>query len=228
MRYFVSFLVILVCVNGCAISDIQRTNQRLKKENDDLLRENRELKTKLQFVSKEQAEWDIEKAELLEQIETLKLKLGSPDTASAPKEITTTDFDKVKGIEVEADPSGIRLTGVDEVFFKPGVSAINDAGRKILDEVVSILKTKYPTAKIKVSGHTDSTPIKHTKDRYASNWELSAERACAVVRYLQQKGLPPEQLTALGHAYYKPVASNATEEGKKQNRRVEILVQTGG
>jgi len=61
--------------------------------------------------------------------------------------------------------------------------------------------------------------------RYPTNWELSAGRAIAVVRFLQeQAGLEPERLSACGYSYYQPVPSNDTEEGRHENRRIEIIL----
>jgi len=63
------------------------------------------------------------------------------------------------------------------------------------------------------------------RDRFPTNWELSTARATAVVRFLQDDGgLNPERLTASGYSYYRPVASNDTEEGRSQNRRIEIIL----
>ncbi|MBC8392582.1 MAG: OmpA family protein [Deltaproteobacteria bacterium] len=62
-------------------------------------------------------------------------------------------------------------------------------------------------------------------ERYPTNWELSAGRATAVVRFLQeQTGLEPERLSACGCSYYQSVASNDTEEGRHENRRIEIIL----
>jgi len=76
---------------------------------------------------------------------------------------------------------------------------------------------------IKIIGHTDTTPI-HTA-QYQSNWELSADRACEVVRFLAGKGIKPSLLAAVGYAEYRPVATNDTEAGRAQNRRVEIIYE---
>ncbi|MEE9612930.1 MAG: OmpA family protein, partial [Desulfatiglandales bacterium] len=58
-----------------------------------------------------------------------------------------------------------------------------------------------------------------------TNWELSAARSTALVRYLQDKaGIDPERLVACGYSFYKPIASNLTQEGQQQNRRIEIIL----
>ena len=79
---------------------------------------------------------------------------------------------------------------------------------------------------IRVVGHTDDIPILpkyHYK--FPSNWELSAARAASVVNYLQKDlGLDPTNLEAVGRSFYDPIASNETNEGRAQNRRVNIII----
>ena len=67
-------------------------------------------------------------------------------------------------------------------------------------------------------GHTDTDPLKATKDKYKDNWELSAERALAVTRYLVSQGVAAEALTAAGRGEFHPL------ESKAKSRRVEIVV----
>jgi chemotaxis protein MotB len=73
-----------------------------------------------------------------------------------------------------------------------------------------------------VEGHTDSIPI--STEKFPSNWELSTTRASSIVRYFIAKSINPDRLKASGYADTKPIASNATPEGRAQNRRVEIVI----
>jgi len=75
---------------------------------------------------------------------------------------------------------------------------------------------------IRVEGHTDNVPV-HAST-WTSNWDLSAARALAVVRVLQEKGVDPTRLAAAGYGEYQPIASNDTPEGKSLNRRIEIVL----
>ena len=84
------------------------------------------------------------------------------------------------------------------------------------------MKSKYAGRLIDVVGHTDSDPIK--KSKWKDNWELSAQRALAVTRYLVDKGIPAGSVRASGCGSARPVASNASSRGKARNRRVEIVV----
>lgn len=75
---------------------------------------------------------------------------------------------------------------------------------------------------VHVEGFTDSQPINTA--RFPSNWELSAARAAAVVRLLQQRGVAPQRLAAVGYGQYQPAYSNRTAEGRQRNRRIVIVV----
>jgi chemotaxis protein MotB len=76
---------------------------------------------------------------------------------------------------------------------------------------------------IGIEGHTDNQPIKYSG--WKSNWELSMARATSVLHYLvDKKGLAPQRVAATGYGEYRPVATNDTEEGRRLNRRVEIVI----
>jgi chemotaxis protein MotB len=75
---------------------------------------------------------------------------------------------------------------------------------------------------VHVEGFTDNRPI--STDRFPSNWELSAARAAAVVRILQSQGVDPQRMAAVGYGEYQPAYSNRTEEGRKRNRRLVIVI----
>jgi chemotaxis protein MotB len=105
-----------------------------------------------------------------------------------------------------------------EVDFDPR------AGTTDLNHIESVLESRYPSRQIDVVGHTDTDPIKATKDKWKDNLELSAQRALTVVRYLIKRGIPEKNIRAVGCGAARPVASNATPSGKAKNRRVEIVV----
>jgi len=109
----------------------------------------------------------------------------------------------------------------DQVLFDPGQAAIRSAGFPILDTLVAPLKTLGKP--VRIEGHTDSSPI--NTPIYPSNWELSGARASSVLRYLVSKGVPQDLLSQAGYADTKPIADNATPEGRSKNRRVEIVIQ---
>ncbi|MBI4226988.1 MAG: flagellar motor protein MotB, partial [Candidatus Omnitrophica bacterium] len=86
-----------------------------------------------------------------------------------------------------------------------------------------VLREELPDQPNGIEGHTDNEPIKASG--WKSNWELSTARATSVLHYLvDNKGVSPERVSAIGYGEYRPVISNATAEGRQQNRRVEVVV----
>ncbi len=134
------------------------------------------------------------------------------------------DMLKRMGLEGEFKVSyeviGIRLILQERILFPSGSAEIKPETYPILDKLYEILKD-LPNP-VEVEGHTDSIPI--STEKFPSNWELSTARASSIVRYFIAKGINPERLKASGYADTKPIASNATPEGRAQNRRVEIVI----
>jgi len=129
-----------------------------------------------------------------------------------------------EGYEVTFDPAAgtITVTLPNEILFDSGKATLKQATSRELDHILSVLRSKYAGRQINVVGHTDSDPIK--KSPWKDNWELSAQRALTVLRYLAQRGIPEDQIRASGCGAARPIASNATAAGKTKNRRVEIVV----
>lgn len=76
---------------------------------------------------------------------------------------------------------------------------------------------------IRIEGHTDNVPIRN--EYFSSNWQLSSTRASNVVEYLiNNGGISPDRLSAVGYGEYRPVADNSTDQGRSKNRRVDILI----
>lgn len=118
------------------------------------------------------------------------------------------------------------ITLSNEILFKPGSAVLSDQAKKVLDGVIAEINSKYPNADVRVDGHTDNMPIRRSKDEHKDNWDLSGNRAQAVLQYLSQHGIAEKRLGFAGFGLQRPVSSNATDSGKSKNRRVEILVIT--
>jgi chemotaxis protein MotB len=114
---------------------------------------------------------------------------------------------------------------VDRILFDSGEAEVRGEGLAVLRQIAGIL-AQHPARQIHVTGHTDNVPITGgLAQRYATNWELSAARALAAVRFLsEQAGVDPKRLAAVGHGEFQPVADNATAQGRAANRRIEIIV----
>ncbi len=101
-----------------------------------------------------------------------------------------------------------------------GSADIKEKTAAALDILAAILK-KNP-GRIVIEGHTDNVPVSGPK--YKSNWELSTARASSVLSVLIHQGLDPNRFIIAGYGEYRPLASNATEDGRALNRRVEIVL----
>lgn len=114
------------------------------------------------------------------------------------------------------------------LHYDSGDAAIKPENYQVLDQVIEYLHTSGDMRMIRIEGHTDNVEIGPSlKSRYPSNWELSKVRANGVLRYLVEKGgVEPERISAVGLGDTKPTATNAAEEGRARNRRVEILLYT--
>lgn len=113
-----------------------------------------------------------------------------------------------------------------DALFEPASAVLTDAGQGRLDSLAGRLQEQFGERTLRIEGYTDDVPIGPSlQDKYPSNWELSAARAGAVLRYLTDaKGLAPEQFTLVGYGPTHPVARNSTEAGRRKNRRVRIAV----
>jgi chemotaxis protein MotB len=149
------------------------------------------------------------------------------EMASTRKNIEDSLKDQIasKQVRLETLEGKLKITFVDKILFNSGSAQINQAGQQSLLSLASIL-SQEPDQRIVVEGHTDDVGVgKSLQSIYPTNWELSTARATAVVRFLQDKAkIKPERLSAVGYSYYKPIAENDTEDGRAQNRRIEIIL----
>ena len=147
------------------------------------------------------------------------------------KTIETSLRDQIEAQEIEVveEDDKLKFIFVDKILFDSGSAEINDRGMELLQIMAGPLKNNKDQ-KIVVEGHTDNVPLSAgLKKRFASNWELSTARAAAVVRFFQEQGkIEPQRLSARGYSFYRPVAPNDTAEGRRQNRRIEIILGGGG
>lgn len=130
---------------------------------------------------------------------------------------------KDKQVRLEMMDKGLVITFVADVLFDSGKAKIRQEAYPILDKVSVVLKENVPDLNVGIEGHTDNVPIKYSG--WKSNWELSSARALSVLHYLaDDRGIYPQRLSAVGYGEYKAVASNDTADGRRLNRRVEVVI----
>ena len=130
-------------------------------------------------------------------------------------------FIKDNKAEITGNEYWIQVGLSSELLFDPGSTLVTRDGESLLIELGSIL-SQFDNV-IRVEGFTDDRPLGNYS-KFASNWELSAVRATTIVRWLMLFGVKPERLSATGFSSYQPVASNATAEGRKLNRRINVMI----
>ena len=131
-------------------------------------------------------------------------------------------------VAFDPDAGTITVTLPNAILFDSGKATLKTATSRELDHIRSVLREKYNGKRIDVVGHTDTDPIRKTKDKWKDNWELSAERALTVTRYLIGRGIAEDNIRAVGCGESRPIAPNSTTSGKAKNRRVEIVVHIRG
>ncbi|HYQ45650.1 MAG TPA: flagellar motor protein MotB [Polyangiaceae bacterium] len=158
----------------------------------------------------------------------------------AEKEKIESELKRVQGelsqkLEPEITSGNIRirrrgqelvLDMADDILFDKGQAEVSEGGQTVLQQIARSL-VELSAYGIQVAGHTDSTRVvsAKTQEHFATNWELSSARATNVVRFLQERGkIPGARLVAAGFGEFRPAASNASEDGRRKNRRIEILL----
>ncbi len=124
-------------------------------------------------------------------------------------------------VEMRVTPEGFVVSLKDLGFFNSGEAVLRDGADAKIERIAKVLSQHRMD--IRIEGHSDDQPI-HT-DQFRSNWELSTARAMAVLMLLvNDSGIDPKRVSVAGYGQYRPIADNATAEGRRMNRRVDLVV----
>ena len=202
-----------------------------QKKIGDLEARNEDLSNTNQILAGKNAEYSRRSVET--QQELLRVKDERVKVEERIDYVTKTYDDLVKTLkeeiaegQVAIAQEGNRLSVnlAEQILFPSGSDDIQAGGKKVLRKVIDVLR-RVTDKQIGVEGHTDNVPIAGgLRRRFPSNWELSTARAVTVVRFLEQGGIHPRQLAAVGYGEHRPIASNSSPEGRKKNRRIEIVL----
>lgn len=125
-------------------------------------------------------------------------------------------------IDVKVDKTVVFVNLSDKMLYQSGSSRLTARANEVLGKVAEIIKSR-PDLEVMVEGYTDNIPI--SNDCVKDNWDLSVQRATAVVRLLQTShGIDPNRLIAAGRGEYNTLADNSTSEGRSTNRRTRIII----
>jgi len=204
--YFVLPIILVSLVaSGCSVTLQQGRRSDIEKISS-LNSETEELNAKLEVLQKRK---DKEISGLVKAKSLLEDKFE--------KEISE------KAVRLEMAEKGLAIIFLAEVLFDSGKAEIKENGEKALDKVASVFRKHLADREIGIEGHTDNKPIRHSG--WKSNWELSTSRATSVLHYMvEKKSINPEKVSATGYGKYRPTASNDNVKGRRQNRRVEVVV----
>jgi len=216
------------CVSQQELDELKGLNMKMSEqlvqmesERDKALADNAKLKAQVATLIKDLAIANVEASKWKEMYNATKesldnalaqLKKPQPETGMEEwiKALRDAGFEVREGRAVL--PSDIYFDS-GKVTLKKGVSAQ-------LGKIAEIFLQKGGDAELAVEGHTDNVPIKFSK--WADNWQLSCERARAILKILDKEGVPAPKMHIVGNSMHKPVAENSTKTGRSKNRRVEL------
>jgi chemotaxis protein MotB len=219
-------------VSEARIAELQSKNQHLLDQVSQLNNTNAALLnnvSQMATLSKQEA-INLEKS--LEQIREQDLRIRTLQDALSKKDSVTlalvvslksslgnlNDTDVV--VNVEKSVVFIELS--DKMLFRTGSTDLSPRAREVLSKVATVLNDK-PDQEVLVEGHTDNVPIR--RDCFKDNWDLSAARAIAITRVLQDDyKVDPGRITAAGRSEFVPKASNDSADGRSANRRIRIVI----
>ena len=125
-------------------------------------------------------------------------------------------------IQVEIREGVVHVSISDKLLFRSGSARLGAQAKEVLGRIAAVLNDNQDL-NVVVEGHTDDVPMDN--ECMQDNWDLSVKRATAVVRTLTEVHyVSPERLTAAGRSEFLPKASNKTQEGRRMNRRTEIII----
>jgi chemotaxis protein MotB len=204
---FVATVAMLTLTTGCVT---QGTYDEVVAERDQLRQQTEALEVDTELLHTELMLRDLDVAQLeLEQQE-----LTDEVTRWA-----------VRGaIKMQMLADGLHLILPHDVLFASGTTRLSDEGRALIVELVQEINQQ--PYQIAVLGFTDNVPVGPTlAEIYPSNWDLAGARAASVVRVMEEEGIPAAQLVAVSRGATEPVASNDTDEGRAQNRRIDVRLR---
>ena len=180
---------------------------------DDLIAENQELRDRNTQVEQALNDAESRNAALQAENSDLRAQLAARPAGRAPGQ---TGFEGLG--DVSRRDQNIVVSVAGDVLFASGSADLRADAKRGLDQIASVIQSRYSGSRLEIAGHTDSDPLRKTKSKWQDNENLSAQRALAVERYLASKGINVDRMFVSGHGPSMPRGS------KKDSRRVEIIV----
>ena len=231
-RFGIAVLALMVIATGCvSTGKFEKMQADKNGEIAELQKQKAAQETQVKSLTQQKSKLEQDNASLEQKNKEMAQQKAALETATQERQ---KQYDAlVQGLakEVEKGQLQVRqyqnMLSVDlaeQIFFDSGKAALKAGGKDVLKTVADALKG-YENKIIRVVGHTDNVKLaKSLQATFPTNWELSVARATNVVRFLQDAGIPPERMIPSGRGEYEPVAPNDTPEGRRTNRRIEIML----
>ncbi len=216
-RKFSAMVVVLTgamlfagCVSNKTYKEVVAERDNLSQENQDLRRQTAAvgvvavgLSVELELAEHEIAMMRLEEEELADEIAAWAVR---------------------GAIKMQLLADGLHIMLPHDVLFASGSVQLKPEGQQLIAELVTEIRQQ--PYQIAVLGFTDNVPVgSQLRDQFPSNWEVAGARAASVVRLMQAEGVPAAQLVAVSQGENQPIASNATADGRAQNRRIDVRIR---
>ena len=200
----------------------KREKEEAARLNEQLARQNQELADRDAKLAAENA---ARTAELSKQVNDLEGIMKSLQVAQAKPNEVGVPADK-DAVGFRDSQGGIHIIVASTAFFDAGKADLKSTSHPMLQRVAHTIRERFPRNYIRIEGHTDSTPVVHSKNKYPDNMALSIARAQAVYDYLARDGgIPAHKMYTAGYGQFQPlVHPERTAEDRRKNRRVEIVI----
>jgi chemotaxis protein MotB len=228
------------CVSSSQYKKVQAERNQLQQEVESARAEADDYKNQLGAVSEDSANKDeqitalsSEKSDLQAQLDEINQQYAEALERAAnplPPALTTelSEFASKNSDILDFDQTHGMVKFKSDVSFAPGSVDLTPKAKEVITRLSKILNDQGVKGfELMIAGHTDAIPVERVatiKAGHRDNWYLSAHRAISVGKCLQKCEVSPSRMAMVGYADQRPVASNATEDGRAKNRRVELII----
>ncbi len=230
MKQFVPVLLaVSLFLPACAHKETAQDVRR-EIENQDLVI--RELEKKNGDYAARVGVLEADRAALQAEVKALRHRVAASDevrkVADRLRDLESELSSLGEGLTTKPHAEGVAIAVQETLLFAPGKASLRPSGKKLLAELAAKLGAQ--PGRIRVEGHTDSQPVRATRNLYPmGNLQLSGARALAVAHFLvHEGGMTPARVSYAGYGKHKPVAANDDAQNMAKNRRVEIVLLTTG
>ena len=228
---FVALLSMTACVSNGTHNELKDKYAGLEKEHQEATNKINELETIIAKLEQDLGQASQNKKSMANSIQHMKDALKAESQRKREIEKRLAAFRKlIQKFKKLTDAGDLSIQIKDgrmvvvlpsDVLFKSGSASLSKKGIETI-QIVGAGLAEIGEKQFQIEGHTDNVPIRSQK--YPSNWELASARALTVVKIMIKAGMPETRISAASFGETKPVASNDSKEGRKLNRRIDVVV----